>query len=114
LEWNSSHQQVFDKIKKVIGTEMHVLLCYPNFNKSFPIHLYTDSSDHTLWAFIMQDRKPVAFYLLMLNTAQNWYTITELLEEYGVTFEYLYGKIPKIFVADAFSCLDIDSLQWYA
>jgi hypothetical protein len=34
-----------------------------------------------------------------------------LLEEYGVTFEYLQGKIPKIFVADALSCLDIDSLK---
>jgi hypothetical protein len=34
-----------------------------------------------------------------------------LLEEYGVTFEYLQGKIPKFFVADALSCLDIDSLK---
>jgi hypothetical protein len=32
-----------------------------------------------------------------------------LLKEYGVTFEYLPGK--KNFVADALSCLDIDSLK---
>jgi hypothetical protein len=75
FEWHSSHQQAFDKIKKVIGTEMHVLLCYPNFNKPFPIHLYT------LWAFIMQDRKPIDFYLLMLNTAQNWYTTSDRKQE---------------------------------
>jgi hypothetical protein len=43
FEWHSSHQQAFDKIKKVIGTE--VLLCYPDFNK--PFHLNTDASDHS-------------------------------------------------------------------
>jgi hypothetical protein len=32
-----------------------------------------------------------------------------LLEEYGVIFEYLPGK--KNVVADALSCLDIDSLK---
>jgi hypothetical protein len=34
-----------------------------------------------------------------------------LLEEYGVTFEYLPGKKWKNVVADALSCLDIDSLK---
>jgi hypothetical protein len=34
-----------------------------------------------------------------------------LLEEYGVSFEYLPGKKQKNFVADALSCLDIDSLK---
>jgi hypothetical protein len=57
FEWHSSHQQVFDKIKKVIGTE--VLLCYPDFNK--PFHLYTDASYHQLVAVIMQDKQPIAF-----------------------------------------------------
>jgi hypothetical protein len=139
FEWHSSHQQAFDKIKKVIGTE--VLLCYPDFNK--PFHLYTDASDHQLGAVIMQDKEPIAFYSQKLNTAQKRYTTTErellsaietckeyknillgynkpiivftdhknntfnclkasdrvvrtcwllLLEEYGVTFEYLPGK----------------------
>jgi hypothetical protein len=32
-----------------------------------------------------------------------------LLEEYGVTFEYLTGK--KKVIVDALSCLDIDSLK---
>jgi hypothetical protein len=110
----------------------------------------------------MQDRKPIAFDLQKLNTAQKRCTTTErhrellsaietckiyknillgyhqpiivftdhknntfnslkasdrvlrtcwllLLEEYGVTFEYLSGK--KNVVADALSHLDIDSLK---
>jgi hypothetical protein len=156
FEWHSSHQQAFDKIKKVIGTE--VLLCYPDFNE--PFHLYTDASDHQLGAVIMQNRKPIAFYSRKLNTAQKRYTPTErelisaietckeyknilfgyhiivfkdhknntfnclkasdrvlllcwllLLEEYGVTFEYLPGKKNVDTVADALSCLDINSLK---
>jgi hypothetical protein len=34
----------FGKIKKVIGTEIQVLLCYPDFNKPVLFHLYTDAS----------------------------------------------------------------------
>jgi hypothetical protein len=59
FEWNSSHQQAFDKIKKVIGTE--VLLCYPDFNKPVLFHPYAYASDHQLGAVIMQDKKPIAF-----------------------------------------------------
>jgi hypothetical protein len=60
VEWHSSHQQAFDKIKKLIGTE--VLLCYPDFNKHF--HLYTDASDHQLVAVIMQDKTQIVYNLL--------------------------------------------------
>jgi hypothetical protein len=75
FEWHSSHQQTFDKIKKVTGTE--VLLCYPDFNKPVLFHLYTYASDHQLGAVIIQDKKPIAFYSRKLNTAQKWYTTTE-------------------------------------
>jgi hypothetical protein len=77
FEWHSSHQQAFDKIKKVIGTEIQVLLCYPDFNKPVLFHLYTDASDHQLETVIMQDKKPIAFYLRKLNTDQKRYTTTE-------------------------------------
>jgi hypothetical protein len=160
FEWYSSHQQAFDKIKKVIGTEL--LLCYPDFNK--PFHLYTDASDHQLGAVIMHGKKPIAFHLRKPNTVEKRYTTTErellsaietckgykntllvyhesiiastdhknntfnglkantsdfvlhtclllLLEEYGVTFEYLPRKMQKNVVADALSHLDIDSLK---
>jgi hypothetical protein len=74
FEWHSSHQQAFEKIKKVIGTEIQVLLCYPDFNKPVLFHLYTDASDHQLWAVIMQHKKPIAFSLQKLNIAQKRYT----------------------------------------
>jgi hypothetical protein len=75
FEWHSSHQQAFDKIKKVIATE--VLLCYPDVNKPVLFHLYTGASDHQLGSVIMQDKKPIAFYSRKLNTAQKRYTTTE-------------------------------------
>jgi hypothetical protein len=62
FEWHSSHQQASDKIKKVIGTE--VLLCYPDFNKAYSFHFYTDASGHQLGAVIMQDKKQNNYSLL--------------------------------------------------
>jgi hypothetical protein len=54
FEWHSSHQQAFEKIKKVIGTV--VLLCYPDFNNPDTFYRDTDESDHQLGAVIMQDK----------------------------------------------------------
>ena len=73
VEWLPTHQLAFDKIKKVIETE--VLLSYPDFEK--PFHIYTDASDHQLGAVIMQDKKPLAFYSRNLNATQRRYTITK-------------------------------------
>jgi hypothetical protein len=64
FEWHSSHQQAFDKIKKVIGIEIQALLCYPDFNIPVLFHLYTDASDHQLGAVIMQDKKQNNYSLL--------------------------------------------------
>jgi hypothetical protein len=52
-------------------------VCYPDFNDPDSFHLYTDASDHQFGAVIIQDKKPIAFYLRKLNTAQKWYTTTE-------------------------------------
>jgi hypothetical protein len=152
--WHSSHQQAFEKVKKVIGTE--VIICYPDSIKAVLFYLYTVTSDHQFGGIIMQDKNPVVFYSRKLNTGQKCYTTTDrellsaietckeyknihlgfpiivftdnenntfnglkasdrvlcrllLLEEYGVTFEYLPGK--KNVVADALSRLDIDCLK---
>jgi hypothetical protein len=111
FEGHSSRQQDFDKIKKVIGTEIQVLLCYPDFNKPVLFHLYTDASDHQLGAIIMQDKKSIAFYSQKLNTSQKRYSTTEryreLLSAIEICKEY---KNILLDVADALSRLDIDSL----
>jgi hypothetical protein len=85
FEWQSSHQQAFEKIKNVIGTE--VLLSYPDFKKPVLFHLYIDASDHQLEAVIMQDKKPIAFYSRKLNIAQKRYTTTERHRELLSTIE---------------------------
>jgi RNase H-like domain found in reverse transcriptase len=85
FEWLPTHQLVFDKIKKVLGTE--VLLSYPDFEK--PFHIYTDASDHQLGAAIMQDKKPFAFYSRKRHAAQRRYTTErELLSTIETCKEY--------------------------
>ena len=50
-------------------------LAYLDFNKRFVIHKY--ASDYQLGALIIQDIKPIAFYVRKLNSLQTRYTVTE-------------------------------------
>ena len=50
-------------------------LAYPDHNKQF--HVFCDGSDLQFGAAIIQDKKPVAFFSLKLNTAQRNYTVGE-------------------------------------
>jgi hypothetical protein len=81
-----SHQQAFETIKKVIGTETQVLFCYLDFNKRDLFHLYTDASDHqsVSWgqsSCRIKSKTTIAFYSRKLNTAQKRYTTTESYRE---------------------------------
>jgi hypothetical protein len=58
----------------------------------------TDHKNNTFYGLKASDRVLRTCWLL-------------LLEEYGVTFEYLLGNKYKNVVADALSCFDIDSLK---
>jgi hypothetical protein len=73
IVWEQIHQEAFEKIKQVITDQ--VMLSFPDFNKPFEIH--TDASDFQLGSVIMQDNKPIAFYLQKLNSAQQNYMTGE-------------------------------------
>ncbi len=51
----------------------YCLLAYPNHNK--PFHIYTNASIYQMGAYIVQDDKPVAFWLHKLDDAQLKYTV---------------------------------------
>jgi hypothetical protein len=71
----------------------NILLGYPH-----PIIVFTDHKNNTFNGLKASDRVLLTCWLL-------------LLEEYGVTFEYLPGKKNVGTVADTLSHLDIDSLK---
>ena len=73
LEWTPRHQDVFDKIKRVIAKE--ALLVYPDFRIPFEVH--TDSSDYQLGGVVSQRGKPIGFFSRKLNSAQKNYPTIE-------------------------------------
>jgi hypothetical protein len=57
-QWDSIHQQAFDKVKAAIAKEK--VLAYPNFLK--PFEIYTVASSTQLGAVITQVNKPKVFF----------------------------------------------------
>jgi hypothetical protein len=72
-KWGEEQQKAFDEIKQKVSKE--TLLAFPDFEKEF--HVYTDASNKKLGAVIMQEGKPLAFYIRKLNSAQTRYTTGE-------------------------------------
>jgi hypothetical protein len=71
---------------------------YKNILLDYPIIVFTDHKNNTFNGLKASDRVLRTCWIL-------------LLEEYGVTFEYLPGKKNVGSIADALSYLDIDSLK---
>ena len=73
FKWTDVEQKAFDDIKRTVTHD--TLLEYPDLNKRFDIH--TDSRDNQLVSVIIQDGKPINFYIRKLTETQTWYTVME-------------------------------------
>ncbi len=66
-------QQAFDKMRLLMAAD--ALAAYPDQNKRFDV--YTDASDFQLGACIIQEGRPVAYFLQKLMKSQQNYTTME-------------------------------------
>ncbi len=73
MKWTDKMQQAFDKMHLLMAA--NVLAAYLDHNKRF--NIYTDASDFQLGACIIQERRPVAYFLQKLTKSQQNYTTME-------------------------------------
>jgi hypothetical protein len=73
IKWTDDMQQAFDKMRLLM--DANALAAYPNHNKRFDV--YTDASDFQLGACIIQEGRPVAYFLQKLAKSQQNYTTME-------------------------------------
>jgi hypothetical protein len=59
IKWTDDMQQAFDKMRLLMAAD--ALAAYPDHSKQFDV--YTDASDFLLGACIIQEGKPVAYFL---------------------------------------------------
>jgi hypothetical protein len=73
IEWTDEMQQAFDKMRLLMAAD--ALAAYPDHNKRF--NVYTDASDFQLGACIIQEGRPVVYFLCKLTKSQQNYTTME-------------------------------------
>ena len=66
-------QKAFKDTKCMVAQE--AILAYPDFEQEF--HVYADASDYQLGGIIMQNNRPLVFYMRKLNKAQAMYPTGE-------------------------------------
>ena len=76
--WGQAQQEAFDIIKNKLATEP--IRAHPDFNK--PFKLYTDTSDASLGAVLVQDdekrkKRVIAYKTRRLSTVKRNYPTTE-------------------------------------
>ncbi len=59
IKWTDKMQKVFDKMRLLMAA--NALAAHPDHNKRFDV--YTDASDFQLGACIIQEGRPVAYFL---------------------------------------------------
>jgi hypothetical protein len=73
IKWTDDMQQAFNKMRLLMAA--NALAAYTDHNKWFDI--YTDASDFLLGACIIQEGRPVAYFLRKLTKSQQNYTTME-------------------------------------
>jgi hypothetical protein len=73
IKWTDEMQQVFDKMHLLMAA--NALAAYLDHNKRFDI--YTDASDFQLGTCIIQEGRPVAYFLQKLTKSQQNCTTME-------------------------------------
>jgi hypothetical protein len=73
IKWTDEMQQAFDKMHLLMAAD--ALAAYPDHNKQLDV--YTDASDFQLGACIIQEGRPVAYFLRKLTKSQQNYTTME-------------------------------------
>jgi hypothetical protein len=73
IKWTDEMQQAFDKMCLLMAADAPA--AYPDHNKWFDV--YTDASDFQLGACIIQEGRPVAYFLGKLTKSQQNYTTME-------------------------------------
>jgi hypothetical protein len=73
IKWTDGMQQAFKKMHLLMAAD--ALAAYPDYNERFDI--YTDASDFQLGACIIQEGRPVTYFLQKLTKSQQNYTTME-------------------------------------
>jgi hypothetical protein len=88
IKWIDEMQRAFDKMHLLMAADAHAV--YPNNNKWFDV--YTDASDFQLGTCIIQEGRPVAYFLQKLTKSQQtilqWkrkcFSLSQLLKNFKV------------------------------
>jgi hypothetical protein len=73
IKWTDEMQKAFNKMRLLMAA--NALAAYPDHNNRF--NIYTDASDFRLGAYIIQEGRPVAYFLQKLTKSQQNYTTME-------------------------------------
>jgi hypothetical protein len=73
IKWTDEMNKVFNKICLLMAAD--ALAAYPGHNKRLDI--YTDASDFQLDSCIIQEGRPIAYFLQRLTKSQQNYTTME-------------------------------------
>jgi hypothetical protein len=73
IKWTDKMQQAFDKMRLLMAA--NALAAYTDHNQQFEV--YTDASDFQLGTCIIQEGRPVAYFLRKLTKSQKNYTTME-------------------------------------